>query len=192
MARFDPNKLQREFLAAQRRAEAEAKRRVDAYNRQVEQHNKKAIADYNREVDRVNRENRRRVDEHNRQAEQHNRRVVADYNREIGRVNASNKAVIDDLSRQLRSASSGPRYTPQEQVLADRVQHAAPLRDAREWDVFLSYATIDGEDVADQVRRHLESLGVTVWFAPSPLSPDIVRLCRWTRVPRRLALESPS
>ena len=171
MARFDRNKLQRELLAAQRRAEAEAKRRVDAYNRRVEQHNKKVVADYNREAARVNRENERRVDEYNRKAEQHNRKVIADYNREAGRVNAHNKAVIDDLNRQLRAASSGPRYTAQEQTLADRIQQAAPLPAQRDWDAFLSYATIDGEDVADQLRQHLEALGVSVWFAPLSIKP---------------------
>jgi len=171
MTRFDPNKLQREFQAAQRKAQAEAERRVDAYNRQVEQHNKKVIADYNREVARVNRENQRRVDEYNRNAEQHNKRVIADYNREAGRANAHNKAVIDDLNRQLRSAASGPRYTAQEQALADRVQQAVPLREEREWDAFLSYATIDGEDVADQLRERLEALDVSVWFAPLSIKP---------------------
>jgi len=65
MARFDPNKFNRELRAAERRAEAEHKRRVDAYNRQVDQHNKKAISDYNREIVRVNRENQRRIDERN-------------------------------------------------------------------------------------------------------------------------------
>jgi hypothetical protein len=171
MARFDPNKFNRELRAAQRRAEAELKRRVDAYNRQVDQHNKKAISDYNREVARVNRENQRRIDEHNRKADQHNRKVVADYNRDVIRANAHNKAVVADLNRQLRSASSGPRYTPQEQALADRVHQAAPPRDDREWDAFLSYATIDGADVADQLRLNLEALGMSVWFAPLAIRP---------------------
>lgn len=171
MSRFDPNKFNRDLRAAQRKAEAELKRRVDAYNRQVDQHNKKVISDYNREAARVDRENQRRIDEHNRKVEQHNRKVVADYTRQVDRVNAHNKAVIADLDRQLRSASSGPRYTPQEQALADRVQRAAPLRDEREWDAFLSYATIDGADVADQLRQHLEALGVSVWFAPLAIRP---------------------
>jgi hypothetical protein len=171
MARFDANKFNRELRAAQRRAEAEHKRQVDAYNRKVEQHNKKVISDYNREVDRVNRENQRRVDEHNRKADQHNKRVIADYNRDANRVNAYNKAAIDDLNRRLRSASSGPRFTVTEQALADRVQLATPSRDEREWDAFLSYAVIDGADVADELRRHLEALGTSVWFAPLVIKP---------------------
>jgi len=170
MARFDPNKFQRDLLAAQRKAEAEAKRRIDAYNRQVDQHNKKVISDHNRDVARVNRENQRRVDDYNRRADQHNKKLIADQDRDVNRVNAYNKAVVADLNRQLRSASSGPRYTPQEQVLADRVQQAAPLRDEREWDAFLSYATIDGSDVADQLRQQLEAFGVSVWFAPLAIS----------------------
>jgi hypothetical protein len=166
MPRFDSNKFNRDLQVAQRRAQAEYKRRVDAYNRQVEQHNKKVISDFNREVARVERENQRRIDAYNRQVDQHNKRVIADHNRQVDRVNAQNKAAIADLNRQLRSTSSSPRYTPQEQGLADRVQQAAPLREEREWDAFLSYATIDGANVADQLREHLEALGVSVWFAP--------------------------
>jgi hypothetical protein len=142
--------------AAQRKAEAEYKRRVDAYNR---------------EVDRVNRENQRRVDAYNRKADQHNKKVVADYNRHVDSVNAHNRAVVAELNRRLRAASSGPRYTASEQALADRVQHAVAQRDDREWDTFLSYATIDGAEISDELRRHLESLGVSVWFAPIAIVP---------------------
>lgn len=35
---------------------------------------------------------------------------------------------------------------------------------AGEWDVFLSYARIDGEQAGDLLCRHLQDLGVRVWF----------------------------
>jgi TIR domain len=162
--RFDAAKYNRELRAAQRKAEAawkrevdrvnrENQRRVDAHNRKADQHNKKVVADYNRKVD------------------QHNRKVTADHNRQVDRVNAHNSAVIADLNRQLRSASSGPRYTPVEQGLADRVQHAVPHRDDREWDIFLSYARIDGADIGDALRQHLNDLGVRVWFDEIAIKP---------------------
>lgn len=147
MARgFDAAKFNREMRAAQRKAEAQLKR----------------------EVDRVNRENQRRVDAYNRKVDQHNKKVVADYNRQ---VDARNRAVIADLNRQLRAASSGPRYTTDEQALADRVQNAVARRDDREWDTFLSYARIDGAEIGDELRRHLESLGVSVWFDAIAITP---------------------
>jgi hypothetical protein len=162
MARgFDAAKFNREMRAAQRKAEAQLKRevdrvnrenqrRVDAYNRKVDQHNKKVVTDYNRKVD------------------QHNKKVVADYNRQ---VDASSRSVIADLNRQFKAASSGPRYTTDEQALADRVQNAVAQRDDREWDTFLSYARIDGADIGDEFRRHLESLGLTVWFDAIAITP---------------------
>jgi hypothetical protein len=160
---FDPRQFERQILAAQRNAEAE-------WRRQGEQ--------YNRNVDRVNRENQRRVDEHNRKVEAHNRKVVADHIRDVDRVNAhnaaadtQNRAVIAELNRRLRLASSGPRYTPQEQELADRVQHAVSALEVRECDAFLSYARIDGADVGDRLRRELESLGVSVWFDEVAIVP---------------------
>lgn len=154
--RFDAARFEREIRAAQRKAEAQLKRETDAYNR---------------EVDRVNRENQRRVDACNRKADQHNKKVVADYNRHVASVNAHNRAVVGELNRQLSAASSGPRYTPQEQALADRVQRAVPQRDEREWDAFLSYARIDGAEIGDQLRRHLEGLGVSVWFDAIAIAP---------------------
>lgn len=146
---FDAAKFNREMRAAQRKAEAQLKR----------------------EVDRVNRENQRRVDAYNRKVDQHNKKVVADYNRQVGRVNAHNRAVITDLNHKLRAASSGPRYTTNEQALADRVQNAVSQRDDREWDTFLSYARIDGAEVGDELRRQLENLGVSVWFDAIAISP---------------------
>jgi hypothetical protein len=144
---------------------------VAKFNREMRAAQRKAQAQLNREVDRVNRENKRRVDAHNRKVDQHNKKVVADYNREAGRVNAHNRAVIADLNRQLRTASSGPRYTPREQVLVDRVHDALAQHDNRECDAFLSYARIDGSEIGDQLRIHLEALGVTVWFDAIAVTP---------------------
>jgi hypothetical protein len=153
---FDRARLERELRDAQRRANQEYQRQVAAYNR---------------EVDRVNRENQRRVDAYNRTAEQHNKKVIADYNRQVNKVNAHNSALVDQLNRQLRAASTGPRYTPQEQVLADRVQLAIGEGDDREWDVFLSYARIDGTNTADTLRTELEALQVRVWFDEIAIAP---------------------
>jgi hypothetical protein len=119
----------------------------------------------------VNRENQRRVDAYNRKVDQHNKKVIADYNRQVDSVNAHNRTVIANLNRQLRAASSGPRYTPQEQALADRLQQAVAPRDEREWDAFLSYARIDGADVGDELRGYLENLGVSVWFDAIAITP---------------------
>lgn len=145
------------------------------------------------EIDRVNRENKRRVDDYNRRAQQHNKQVVQaaqrqvnEYNREVGRVNAhntnvnsrnqqanaQNQAAVAALNRQLRSTTSaGPRYTPAEQALADRVQEGAARHPEREWDVFLSYARIDGAEPGAALREALESLGVSVWFDEVAIVP---------------------
>jgi hypothetical protein len=164
---FDAAKFNREMRAAQRKAEAELKREVDRANRE----NKRAVDAYNREVDRVNRANQQRLDSYNRKVDQHNQKVVADHNRHVGKVNAHNRAVVADLNRQLRAAPSGPRYTANEQALADRVQHAVAQGDDRQWDTFLSYARIDGADVGGELRQHLEDLGVSVWFDAIAITP---------------------
>lgn len=135
------------------RVNRENKRRVDAYNRKVDAHNK-------REVDRVNRENKRRVDAYNRDVAAHNRKA-----------DAHNKKVIAEINRQLRAASAGPRYTPSEEALAERVQVALPDRDEREWDSFLSYAQIDGAEVGAELRDRLHELGVSVWFDELTIVP---------------------
>lgn len=153
MARFDPRKAEREMKREIDRVNRENKRRVDAYNRKVDAHNK-------REVDRVNRENKRRVDAYNRDVAAHNRKA-----------DAHNKKVIAELNRQLRAASTGPRYTPSEEALAERVQVALPDRDEREWDSFLSYAQIDGAEVGAELRDRLHELGVSVWFDELTIVP---------------------
>jgi len=144
------------------------------------------------EVDRVNRENKRRVDEYNRKADQHNRQVVEAqqrrvnaYNAEVARVNAHNqrvnaqnqqantrnRATVAELNRQLRSAVTGPRYTPAEQSLADRLQERAAQHPEREHDAFLSYARIDGADVGVALREELDRLGASVWFDEVAIVP---------------------
>ncbi len=161
---FNRAKLERELRAAQQRARQEAQRRVNAYNR---------------EVDRVNRENQRRIDEHNRKVGRHNQKVIDDYNRDVARVNdhnrradAHNAATISELNRRLRSASAqGPRYTPREQELADRVHSALSVLDDRRYDAFLSYARIDGTEVGEQLCLELERLGAEVWFDAVAIEP---------------------
>jgi hypothetical protein len=151
----DFNKIKRELESAQRRAaqqiERELKKAVDAqnreinqYNRKVEQQNRRALAEYNR-----------KVDAHNREADRHNKA-------EIARVN-----------RELQKATTRPtvHYTESEQKLADRVQESVASQDPREYDVFLSYARIDGASVASELKDHLEDLGVSVWFDAAVIQP---------------------
>ncbi|WP_354023005.1 toll/interleukin-1 receptor domain-containing protein [Conyzicola nivalis] len=157
MAKFDANKFKRDLQAAQRKAQADAKRQVDAINRK----NQQVVDDYNR---KVRASNQRAVNSHNQQ--------VAAQNREIQRVNTHNVKVVANLNKQLRSASTvRSTYTPDEQALTDRVQEALVARDEREWDVFLSYARIDGEATAQALCESLESLGVRVWFDALAIVP---------------------
>lgn len=153
MATFNPNELKRKIREAQRKAEQQVKQ----------------------EIDRVNRVNKRAVDDYNRKAEAHNKRVIDNLNRDIRqqnqRIATHNRQLIADLNRQLRSTSSTVRYTESERVLADRVHEAVASLDPREYDVFLSYARIDGSEVAGQLRDKLESLGVAVWFDEVAIIP---------------------
>lgn len=143
--------------------------------RKMREAQRKAQQQFKREVDKVNRANERAVREHNRKVDAHNRKVVADYNAQVKQHNrqaeAQNKRAIANLNRQLRSASGNVRYTPAEQQLADRVYEAVGTIDAREYDCFLSYARIDGADVAGELRSKLESLGVAVWFDEVAITP---------------------
>jgi hypothetical protein len=155
------------YEQAIRRAEAEHRRQVEAVNRE----NQRRVDDYNRKANQHNQRVQREIDAENRRIQQHNQQVerqqkrqIDAYNQHVQQVNTHNSATIADLNRQLRVANSGPRYTINEQALADRVQEVVPARDDREWDVFLSYARIDGETVGDALRQHLDDLGVRVWF----------------------------
>lgn len=153
MAKYNPNELKRKIREAQRKAQQQVKR----------------------EVDRVNRANKKIIDDHNRKVDAHNRKVVSDYNRSVRQQNqkadAHNRKVIADLNRQLRTASSPVRYSEPERQLADKVHEAVASLDPREYDSFLSYARIDGAEVASQLRDELESLGVAVWFDEVAIIP---------------------
>ena len=153
MARFNANEFNRKMREAQRKAEQQLKREIDRVNRA----NKKAVDDYNR---KVNAHNKKVVDDHNRRVREHNRKAKA-----------HNQKVIADLNRQLRSPTSRVHYTPQERALADRVHDAVAVLDPREYDSFLSYARIDGAEVAGRLRSALEDLGVAVWFDEVAIVP---------------------
>ena len=149
MARFNPNEIRRKMREAQRKAE--------------------------REINKINRANKKAVDDYNRKVKSHNQTVINKHNAQVRennrKANAHNKKVIVDLNKQLRSASGGVRYTEREQVLADRVHEAVPPVDSREYDVFISYARIDGGDTAGSLRDSLEELGVAVWFDEVAIVP---------------------
>ncbi|PCF93876.1 toll/interleukin-1 receptor domain-containing protein [Vreelandella nigrificans] len=153
MAKLNPNELKRKIREVQRKAQQQVKRDVDRVNRA----NKKVIDDYNRKVDA---HNRKVVSDHNRSVRQHNQKA-----------DAHNRKVIADLNRQLRTASSPVRYSEPERQLADKVHEAVASLDPREYDSFLSYARIDGAEVASQLRDELESLGVAVWFDEVAIIP---------------------
>ncbi len=166
MAQFDAAALRRQIREAERKAQAQFQREVDRVNRENQ-----------RRVDQFNREQQRKVEAHNRRVQQHNATVVRDFNTRVSKINtqnreadAQNRRTVAELNRQLRSA--GPvRYTPAEQALADRVHEALRQQDEREWDVFLSYARIDGAEVGAALRDALESLGVRVWFDEVAIRP---------------------
>lgn len=153
MVGFNVNDFKRKVREAQRRTELEVKRRVD----------------------QINRANKKTIDEYNRKVDTHNRKVIADHNAHVRDYNRKaethNKKIIADLNRQLRSASSSIRYTEPERRLADRVHSAVATIDSREYDSFLSYARIDGAEVAGDLRTHLESLEVAVWFDEVAIVP---------------------
>lgn len=148
---------------------------ANEFNRKLRKAQRQAEQQFRREVDRVNRVNQQAVNDYNRRVEAHNRRVVNDHNARVRehnrRADAHNQRVIADLNRQLRSASSSVQYTEPERRLADRVQGAVATLDPREYDSFLSYARIDGAEVAGELRSNLESLGVAVWFDEVAIVP---------------------
>jgi hypothetical protein len=141
--RSNSSAFRQQMRAAQRKAEQELKRAVDKANREAQAHNRKVIADYNRQVEA-----------HNRAADRHNQRVVNELNR---RLSAASRPAV--------------QYTPEERLLADRVQEAISVQDVRDYHVFLSYARIDGSAVATELRDHLEDLEVSVWFDEVAIHP---------------------
>jgi len=140
-------KAQRDIQREVDRVNRENKRKLDDYNRRVDQHNR-------REIDRVNRANKKAVDDYNRKADQHNQKVIADINRRLS--NPSTRTVT---------------YQPVERALVDRVHGAINFDDGREYDVFLSYARIDGEDTAKTLAAALEERGVSVWIDAVAIQP---------------------
>lgn len=147
-------KAQREIQREVDRVNRENKRRVDAYNRQVDAHNK-------REIDRVNRANKRAVDEHNRKVDAHNK--AADRH---------NQKMVAEINKRLSTpATTTVTYQPVERELVERVHEAINFDDGVEYDVFLSYARIDGEAVARELRDALEAQGVRVWFDHVAIQP---------------------
>jgi hypothetical protein len=163
MATFNASQFNAQIRAAQRQAEQQLKREIDKVNRAnqkaVDDYNRKIAADNRREIDRVNRANQKAVDDHNRQIEARNRDAEA-----------HNKRVIDNINKQL-SQPSTVRYTEPERRLADRVHEAVAHQDPRDYDTFLSYARLDGEEAASQLRAELEQLGVAVWFDHVSIRP---------------------
>ncbi|HUD92763.1 toll/interleukin-1 receptor domain-containing protein [Sphingobium sp.] len=160
MARFNANEFNRKVREAQRRVVRQINQKIDQINRA----NRQAVESHNRRVREIERqENARRqqavgrlnaaINDHNRRAQSHNRQVAA------------------ELSRSLRSASSPVQYTEPERRLADRVQEAVAAIDPRDYDSFLSYARIDGQEVATELRGRLEDLGVAVWFDEVAIVP---------------------
>lgn len=149
-------RLEQQMRTAQRQAEQQARRQaqvINDYNRKVDQHNRAVVNEvnaYNRRAADANRRLAQQVDTHNGQVTTYNRQVDAENQRTIAA---------------LKSVRSALRYTPQESDLVERVRGAVDdLRTARECDVFLSYARIDGADTATVLRAALEALGVSVWF----------------------------
>ncbi|MGH3912840.1 MAG: toll/interleukin-1 receptor domain-containing protein [Pseudonocardiaceae bacterium] len=142
--KFNASAFRQQVRTAERKVEQQLKRAVDDYNHKAEQQNRKVIAEYNR-----------KVDAHNRVANRHNQQI------------------INDLNRRLRDVASGStvRYTIEERQLADRIQEAIAAQDARECDLFLSYARIDGSQVAEELRDNLQCLGVSVWFDQIAILP---------------------
>lgn len=153
-----------------------------AFQRKIREQERKIQA----EINRINRENKRRIDAHNRQVAQrnaqitqNNQRQIDAYNRDVRKVNEHNRKVnqrnqetITELNRRLRQSNSDkPRYTQQEQALADQIQQRVALYPEREYDVFLSYARIDGSEIGQQLRVELEQFGVRVWFDALAIVP---------------------
>lgn len=148
-----------------------AKITVSALNRKLREAQRKQVQKVNNEIDRINRANKKAVDNYNRQVDTHNKKVITSINAYNRQADAHNRKVIAELNKQLRSSSGNIRYTEPERQLADRVHGAVSALDPREYDSFLSYARIDGSEVANNLRSHLEGLGVAVWFDEIAIIP---------------------
>ena len=144
---FNANEFQRRMRAAQRQAEQQVRREVNKVNQKLQAEARKV--------------------------DQHNQRVIADYNRHVDATNRHNKQVVNRLNQQL-TAASRPRavtYTVEERRLVDQVQEATLHQDEREYDIFLSYARLDGSEVAEALRDALIKLDVSVWHDELAIKP---------------------
>lgn len=160
------SEFNRRMREAQRKAEREIQREIDRLNRA----NKRAVEDYNRkveqhnrrEIDRVNQANKKAVDGYNRKVEQHNREA-----------DRHNQQVVAELNKRLAAvpATRTVTYQPVERALVERVHGAIDFDDGREYDVFLSYARIDGEATARTLAGALEQRGVSVWYDAVAIQP---------------------
>lgn len=158
------SEFNRRVREAQRKAEREIQREIDRVNRA----NQKAVEDYNRkvdqhnrrEIDRVNRENRNAADDYNRRVAQHNREA-----------DRHNQQVVAEINRRLAAPTRTVAYQPVERELVERVHGAIDFDDGRDYDVFLSYARIDGEATAKALAAALEHRGVSVWYDAVAIQP---------------------
>lgn len=144
-------------------------------NRQIRAAHQKAQRDPNQQVKRVNDANRRSVADYNRRVNDANQKAVAEHNRQVDTYNRQarthNNKVIADINRRLATAGRPQvRYTVQDEALVDRVQDSITADD-RQYDVFLNYARLDGALVAEELFRHLQELGVRVWFDAIAIQP---------------------
>lgn len=146
---------------------------ASAFRQQMRTAQRNAEQEWRRQIRRAQAELEREVAAQNRKAAQHNRKVIADYNRHVDAVNRHNQQAFNQLNSRLLAAESRStmRYTVEERQLADRVQEAISTQDPRDYDIFLSYARIDGGQVAKELRENLESLGVAVWFDEIAIRP---------------------
>lgn len=164
MANFNASQFNAQVRAAQRRAEQQMRREIDRVNRAnqraVSEHNRKVAAHNKQEIDRVNRANKKAVDNYNRQVAASNTQA-----------DAHNKRVINDINKHLQQRGTTVQYTEPERRLADRVYDAVTQLDPREYDTFLSYARLDGEEVATELRDELEKRSVAVWFDSVAIQP---------------------
>lgn len=160
MASFNANNFNRQIRQAQQNAQRQLQRQIDQVNRA----NKQAVDAQNRQIKA-----------HNQRVDAHNRRVVDNLNAQLtareAKINAHNRQLVSNVNRQVRSALNNVRYTETEQRLADRVHEAVAAVDPREYDSFLSYARIDGSEVAAGLRNRLEGMGVAVWFDAVSIVP---------------------
>ena len=95
-----------------------------------------------------------------------------DLERRLGKVMTDANKDAERRARRLQSRpSSTVQLSDSEAGLAERVYAAAPGRDDRDYDIFLSYTRSDGSEVATELTAELEELGVEVWLDSSEIIP---------------------